>query len=409
MHDASDRICAVVFGNKMPNEIVSHPNYPEWIENKITIFNYDSDENLHRIEKMLKPNVYVTFGNWKLHKNLSDAHFDIRKKWINLSIESSVESVAENIYSAYKKSCFIPPNEKYPLVSVITPTYKTGEKIFRPYESLVAQTYSNWEWILYDDSDDNNETYDLLCKLASNDSRIKVFKSDVRSGRIGQVKRNGFVLGSGEFLCELDHDDVLTDTCLLDLVNSFRAYPEAGMCYTDCVEYIEATGQCTDYGDYAFGYGKYKMVEYKGKTYRAMDYPRLNQKTIRHIVGVPNHVRCWRAETYHKIGGHNPNLHVVDDYELIVRTFLHSKICHIPKLGYIQYSNQDQSNTTDLRRREIQRLVEMVKDEYDEQIHHRLIGLGLPDNVWDPHTNRSDMNKQIDFCEKHACIISEVV
>ena len=127
MPDASDRICAVVFGNKMPNEIVSHPNYPEWIENKLTIFNYDSDENLHRIEKMLKPNVYVTFGNWKLHKNLSGAHFDIRKKWINFSIESSVESVAENIYSAYKKSCFIPLNEKYPLVSVITPPDRDWE------------------------------------------------------------------------------------------------------------------------------------------------------------------------------------------------------------------------------------------------------------------------------------------
>lgn len=407
MPDASDRVCAVVFGKKLPEEIVSHPFYPDWMEKSVTIFNYECDTNLEKIESLKRPNVYVTFGDWQKHKNLSNAASFIRERWINLDENLSLDEVGAKIFSAYEGFCF---KGKYnePLVSVITPTYKTGQKIFRPLESLLDQTYKNWEWILFDDSDDDGETYRLLSKVAATDSRIKLFKPHNRSGRIGDVKKNAFSLGRGEFLCELDHDDVLTDTCLEDLVKSFEAYPEVGMCYTDCVELIEATGEATDYGNYAFGYGKYKEVEYKGKTYRAMDYPRLNQKTIRHIVGVPNHVRCWRASTYHQVGGHNPNLHVADDYELIVKTFLASRICHIPKLGYIQYTNQDQSNTTDLRRHEIQRMVEMVRKNYDKKIHNRLTELGLPDIIWDESHGMADLHKDIPLCEKHACIISEI-
>ena len=404
--DASDRICAVVFGKKI-EALYSHREFPEWLERGITVFNYETDANLDAIEKSLSPNAYITFGDWTTHEALSYAPFEVRKKWLNFNDGDAIELIGEQVYDLYRRQCF-EPNVSKPLVSVITPTYKCKDKIFRPLESLQNQTYKNWEWILYDDSDDDGETYSLLCDLAKTDHRIKVFKSDCRSGRIGEVKRNAFSLAKGEFLCELDHDDVLTDECLAWVVESFNKYPQVGMCYTDCTEFIEATGKCVDYGEYAFGYGGYREELYKGRTYLTMNYPRLNQKTIRHIVGVANHVRCWRSSLYHEVGGHNARLHVGDDYDLIVRTFLKSRICHIPKLGYIQYCNSDQSNTTDRRRPEIQRIVEMIRHNYDRRIHNRLLELGLPDDIWDESVGGSYPWKDIPLCSKHACIISDV-
>ena len=406
VYEPSDRICAVSFGKILP-DLKSCTQSPEWQEDQITVFNFELDNNLDAIEKTYKPNAYLTFGDWRKHINLSEAPFEIRKKWLSFSEDETLEEVGVKVYNFYKNFCFH-PNKKHPLVSVITPTYKPSDKIFRPLNSLLEQNYKNWEWILYDDSDDDGKTFDFLSKIASTDHRIKVYKSDRRSGRIGQVKKNAFSLGSGDYLCELDHDDSLTENCLSWIVASFDKYQEAGMCYTDCAEYIELTGECTNYGAYAYGYGKYRDEVYKGIKYSVMDYPRLNQKTIRHIVGVPNHVRCWRSSTYHAIGGHNPNLHVADDYELIVKTFLHSRVCHIPKLGYIQYANSDHSNTTDRRRPEIQRLVEMIKSNYDQQIHDRLIELGLPDDVWNEHFKFGDPHLEVPMCDKHACIISEV-
>lgn len=37
-----------------------------------------------------------------------------------------------------------------PLLSLFTPAYKSGSKIHIPYGSLLQQTYSNWEWVIYD-------------------------------------------------------------------------------------------------------------------------------------------------------------------------------------------------------------------------------------------------------------------
>jgi hypothetical protein len=100
---------------------------------------------------------------------------------------------------------------------------------------------------------------------------------------------------------------------------------------------------------------------------------------------------------------------VADDYELIVRTFLKSRIAHIPKLGYIQYVNNDASNTTDKRRPEIQRLVRMVSGYYDKQIHERLLELGLPDDLWIENEGRSQLyDRPTPPSDKHACIIADV-
>ncbi|MGR5908163.1 glycosyltransferase family A protein [Bacillus paranthracis] len=42
---------------------------------------------------------------------------------------------------------------------MFTASYKPKEKIKRPYRSLLNQTYSHWEWVIVDDSGDNDETY----------------------------------------------------------------------------------------------------------------------------------------------------------------------------------------------------------------------------------------------------------
>jgi glycosyltransferase involved in cell wall biosynthesis len=407
----SDRICVVIFGNKGGEKVlslVSDPFAPDWEEKEYTIYNYASDADLNKIERDVSPNVYLTFGDWEQFTNLSNAPYAVRRRWLNFKSSEPLEDVGKHILNLYGRTCFDPPNSN-PLVSVITGVYKPGEKIFRPYESLKKQTYNNWEWVVYDDSDDDGETFNLLRSISDLDYRVKPFKGIRRSGRIGQVKKNGFGLASGDFLCELDHDDALTDNCLELLVKTFQRYPEVGMAYTDCCEFFESDGTCVNYGDdFAFGYGSYRKEIYKNKEYLVTNYPRLNQKTVRHIVGVPNHVRCWRATTYKEIGGHNPNLHEVDDYELIVRTFLHSRISHIPKFGYIQYVNTDHSNITDKRRPEIQRLVKMVKEYYDVKIHKRLLELGLPDEIWDNNLQISDMSAPIPLCSQHACIVSEV-
>ena len=92
--------------------------------------------------------------------------------------------------------------------------------------------------------------------------------------------------------------------------------------YSDCSEVDENLNSLT-YGEgFAFGYGKYRTENYAGRDYQVAIAQNINPKTIRHIVGVPNHFRAWDREFYHSIGGHNRRLTIADDYELLIRSFL---------------------------------------------------------------------------------------
>ena len=109
----------------------------------------------------------------------------------------------------------------------------------------------------------------------------------------------------------------------------------------------------------------------------------LNPKTIRHIVGVPNHIRVWKRNVYWDIGGYNRRISVADDYELVVRTFLKTKMLKIPKLGYLQFIHNSGQNTHNVRRNDIQRRIRTIADFYNQQIHDRFIELGKKDWAFD--------------------------
>jgi glycosyltransferase involved in cell wall biosynthesis len=267
-------------------------------------------------------------------------------------------------------------------VSVFTAAYQTGERILRPYQSLLAQTYTNWEWVVMDDSEPGDATHEIVSALADHDHRVRVFRSDRHCGVIGEIKRRCCGLARGEVLVELDHDDELTVNCLADVVEAFATFPDAGFAYTDCAEVFES-GLNATYGDsFAFHFGTYRDEEYGGRVYNVMDYPDINAKTVRHIVSMPNHVRAWTREGYAAAGGHSPDVHVADDFELCLRTFLTTRMIHIKRFGYIQHLGDGGENTQRRRNAEIQRLVRYFAGRYEDRIHQRFEELGVDDFIW---------------------------
>jgi glycosyltransferase involved in cell wall biosynthesis len=261
------------------------------------------------------------------------------------------------------------------LVSVFTPIYNTGKKILRTYSSLVNQSYTNWEWVIVNDSD-NLETMNILKEF--NDPRIKIYDFRYKSnGVIGEVKYRACCMARGKYLLELDHDDYLLPHAIEKVVQAFKAFPDAGFVYTDCAEIDENYNSLT-YGEtFAFGYGSYRVESHMGRNFQIAVTPNINPATIRHIVSVPNHLRAWRRETYHMIGGHNRRLTIADDYELIVRTFLHTKMVRVPIGCYLQF--QHGGNSQNAARADIQRRVRTISSFYDERIKERFEELGKKD------------------------------
>jgi len=387
MAEALPVVC--VFGAKGIRLHSARP-IPHFETSRLDCRCYLTDDGLLEILAKERPSVLVSFGRAEDFPNLMAAPWDVRKRWLNFDSTENLDKVGAEAFACYVHNA-TEPRADIPLVTVFTPAYKTGEKIMRPLDSLRNQSHSNWEWVIVDDSDDGGETFEMLSALADEEPRIRLHKEHRHSGCIGRLKRNACLLGRGDYLVELDHDDELTPRALELVVRAYREHPECGFVYTDFAECFEdgspvAYGQDRNlkppYTDWGYGYGSYRDEVHGGHPYIVANAPNVNPKTIRHIVAAPNHIRSWRKATYMEIGGHGDTIHVADDYEIMVRTFLHTRMCRVPEMCYVQYRNFGVGNTHRERNKEIQRLVRYFSVHYDKRIHERFLELGVDDFVW---------------------------
>lgn len=97
-------------------------------------------------------------------------------------------------------------NKKEELVSIIMPAYNCGDFIGTTLDSVINQSYKNWEVIVVDDCSNDN-TADVVQEYIKKDNRIKYHKLEKNSG--AAVARNKAVdLASGKYMAFLDSDDV---------------------------------------------------------------------------------------------------------------------------------------------------------------------------------------------------------
>lgn len=90
------------------------------------------------------------------------------------------------------------------LVSIIMPSYNTGKYILESVNSVINQTYTNWELIIVDDCSNDN----TLCVLKSlNDSRIRIIVNDENSGAAFSRNR-ALQNANGRWIAFLDSDDI---------------------------------------------------------------------------------------------------------------------------------------------------------------------------------------------------------
>lgn len=265
-------------------------------------------------------------------------------------------------------------------VSYFTGLYNTPQKLIeRTVRTVLNQTNPNWEWVVVDDSSNAMDAARLQKFFASvDDPRIKYFRfSSQCGGFIGRSKKRAANLCEGDYLAELDHDDLL----MPDLTDAILKNGEGfDFIYSNCATVNVADNNAitnsweSEYPEgFAMGYGAYRdtiavnPLTGSAQSYKENIAPPINPKTIRRIVSVPNHARVWSKKFYDSIGGHNVDLLVADDYELIVRSFLAGgKFLHLDMLGYLQV--EQPGRNTYAYNAEIQVLVNAISVANNEKI-----------------------------------------
>lgn len=116
-----------------------------------------------------------------------------------------------------------------PRVSVLTPIYNTNLVHLREcIESILAQTFTDFEFLILNDSPDNTEIEKIVKDYAKKDSRIKYFKNEHNMG-ITPSRNKLLKMACGEYIAVFDHDDISVPTRLEQQVEYLDNHKEIGV------------------------------------------------------------------------------------------------------------------------------------------------------------------------------------
>lgn len=396
---------AIVYNWNREGEVtlVSDVYFEENLFDDVIVYSLPYTNNVLEDYSKYKPDLIISFG-----VDVNIPHYQLREIYIPHP-EILPDNIIANIIVCQTvfRSCKV----NRPRFSVFTPVYQTGERIRRTYQSLVNQTWTNWEWVVVDDSPDD-ETWNILQEISEKDYRVKLHRIyPTTGGNVGLAKHRAATLCDGDWLVELDHDDALTSECLATSNDAILQYPDAGFLYSDvCEMYDDGEMKYYDHdwsgnwyarhdNYFDFGYAGHSWVNVDGKEVLAHWYPDINPLTIRFNISMPDHVRMWERKKYLEIGGHNKNTPVADDLEMIIKTFLHTRMIHVKKVLYLQYNNKN--STVDNNSLDINRRARLIRDYYDKAIHNRIQELGFQDWNWDEDLGHSQKFQNLVVTKKY--------
>lgn len=198
-------------------------------------------------------------------------------------------------------------------ISVVVPLYNTPPKFLREMiQSVLDQTYGNWELCMADGSDNEHGNVKSICQsYANRDGRIKYQKLDRNYGISGNTNAC-LDMASGDYIALFDHDDLLHPAALYEVMTAISEQ-DADYIYTD-----EATFESPDAN---------KIITAHFKPDFAIDNLRANNYIC--------HLSVFQKSLLEIAGAFRKEYDGSQDHDLILRLTSHAnRIVHIPKILY---------------------------------------------------------------------------
>lgn len=116
------------------------------------------------------------------------------------------------------------------LISIIIPTHNFGFIIHETLNSLIAQTYSDWEAIILDDGSNDN-TEEVVSQYIKKDHRFRYLKQENRG--VSAARNKALSLAKGEWIQFLDADDLISPEKLEQQLLFLNRNPDVDICYSN--------------------------------------------------------------------------------------------------------------------------------------------------------------------------------
>lgn len=195
-----------------------------------------------------------------------------------------------------------------PKISIVVPMYNTDEIFFKELvESIENQTYSNWELCLADGSETQNES---LKQYYEKNKKIKYKFLNENKG-ISENTNKAIEMATGEYIGFLDHDDLISQDALFEMVKVINENQNAEFIYSDEDKIDEQYER----------FEPYFKPDYSPETLACNNY-------ITHFVVV-------KKELLDRVGKLNSEFNGAQDFDFVLRATSEAKdVVHISKILY---------------------------------------------------------------------------
>jgi glycosyltransferase involved in cell wall biosynthesis len=254
--------------------------------------------------RILKEGGPVEFYNKFNHYRATNRQKSVRvREWI----------AAHSFTKEYLDSCRT-SSRKFtcrPKFSIILPVRNTPHTWLKEaIDSVLEQCYENWELCIADDASTRSNVIQVLRGYMDKDPRIRVVFLEKNQGAAG-ASNQALALSGGDFICFLDHDDILTPDALFEMACYLNRVPDTDFIYSDELIVNEA--------------GKPVLACYRPGF--SLDYL-LSHPYFVHFVAI-------RADLVRSVNGFREDFCISQDYDLFLRVISKTKrIAHIPKILY---------------------------------------------------------------------------
>lgn len=186
------------------------------------------------------------------------------------------------------------------MLSIISPSFNSDQFIEETYKSVIAQTNTNWEWIIVDDGSNDN-TNSLIEKFVASDKRITFYKRDREPKGACTCRNIGLQKAKYPYISFLDTDDIIAPHYVEQRLSEIKNFD------VDFVAFQAIIFK--------------KEIHDTNILWNVANEEKDLERTIKlnPVFGGGNTI--WKKEAFLKIGGWNENMLIYQDIELDVRAF----------------------------------------------------------------------------------------
>ena len=155
-----------------------------------------------------------------------------------------------------------------PLVSVIVPCYNQASFLSDALDSVLAQTYTDWECIIVNDGSTDN-TEEVAKTYIDKDSRFAYVHKN--NGGLPSARNFGISKSTGDFILPLDADDLIGSSYLEKAISRFKSFPETKLVYCKAAKFGHVSGAWS-LGEYSYDAFIWKNMIFCSCIFRRADY-----------------------------------------------------------------------------------------------------------------------------------------